>query len=238
MGKWNNSCHVVRDFGTSSGLSSFNISPVLDSYPLNVSEEENEKNHTLIFRRRPDIRLSYAERWSASYVETLMNSGDHVSEEEIKKYQNSATFIPAVDAFRNCQRYETRENMELRPRALVGRMETFNDTKTANLTKLALPSGLHPLLVLGVSLEQYCAEWSSITDCQPKNALHPLLASVKDIHRSLLSSLSRPNYGKMKIINRKFKEDLLASKRPFLHNNMFSNVWVDQDSYCLHLTTT
>jgi hypothetical protein len=218
MGRWNSSSHVVKEFGSGSGLSCFHISPVLDSPPLNISDEENQENHALIFERRPDIRLSFAERWSHKYVDEMKLFVKRVSEADIMRCENMSTFIPALDAFRNCQRFDSREDKQLRPKALIGLMEDFNKQETASSPRLAIPNTLHPLLVLALSLEQYCAEWCYITDCQPKKLRNSLLCLVKEVHRSVASTLAKPNHTKLKILNNKFKDALITGKRLFIKN--------------------
>jgi hypothetical protein len=210
MGKWTNSSHVINEFGGGSGLSSFHVSPVLDSAPLNITIEENEANHKLVFERRPDIRDSYSFRWSENYVQENLAFGASLPQECVKEKANLCTYIPGLDAFRNWQRFQNRHDSDTEARAVVGTMSDYNDEKIVKLKMLNVPSGLSPLLVTAIALQEYCNDWSFIVDSNASP--HPLLVVVKDFHKRLRRTQTQTDSKGLRNLRLEFEQKLIRCK--------------------------
>ena len=71
LSKWTSSTHVVDQVGSSSGLNSFHIQPVLDSDFINVDTEDQEVADKVVFDHREDIRKQWANKRFAKYVDDL-----------------------------------------------------------------------------------------------------------------------------------------------------------------------
>ena len=110
LSKWTSSTHVVQQIGSSSGLNTFHIEPVLDSEFINVKTEDQEVADKLVFDNREDVRHMWSNKRFSSYVDDLdfKYKDKKISDEVMGEALKGSTGVTCEDAYEHWKNLENR----------------------------------------------------------------------------------------------------------------------------------